>query len=76
MPAEFMAEIKKLRVGETSKPFRSHLGFHIVRLTEITPARSLTFEEARNEIALALTNERRANSVHRIAEEISAFASR
>jgi hypothetical protein len=76
IPAEFLAEIKKVRVGETSKPFRSHLGFHIAQLTEIKPARMLSFEEARGEIISALANERRATSVARIAREISAVASR
>lgn len=76
MPAEFMAEIKKLRVREISKPFRSHLGFHIVQLTEIKPARVLNFEEARPEIRSTIANERRATSVARTAHEISAFASR
>jgi hypothetical protein len=76
VPAEFMAEIQKLRVGETSKPFRSRLGFHIAQLTEIKPARVLSFEEARGEIMSALANEHRATSVARIAQEISAFASR
>jgi peptidyl-prolyl cis-trans isomerase C len=76
IPGEFSAEIKKLRVGETSKPFRSHLGFHIAQLTEIKPARVLRFEEARGEIMSALANQRRATSVARIAHEISAVASR
>jgi parvulin-like peptidyl-prolyl isomerase len=76
MPVEFMAEIKKLRVGETSKPFRSHLGFHIAQLAEIKPSRVLSFEEARGEIHFAIANEHRAAGVDRIAHEISAFASR
>jgi hypothetical protein len=76
MPADFIAEIKKLRVGETSKPFRSQLGFHIARLIEIKSSRVLTFDEARNEIAAAIANEHRAASVARVAHEISAFASR
>jgi parvulin-like peptidyl-prolyl isomerase len=76
VPAEFMAEIKKLRVGEISKPFRSHLGFHIAQLTEIEPARTLSFDEARPEIFSTMANDHRAESVARIAREISAFASR
>ena len=76
VPAEFMAEITKLRVGETSKPVRSHLGFHIAQLTEIKPARRLSFDQVRSEILSTLANERRARSVARIGREISAFASR
>lgn len=63
MPPEFMIELKKLRVGETSKSFRSYLGFHIVQLTELKPARTLTFEEARPEILLALASAHRAGKM-------------
>jgi parvulin-like peptidyl-prolyl isomerase len=67
MPSEFIAEIQKLRVGETSKPFRSHLGFHIAQLTETRAFRFLTFEEARPEISTLIANERRAIIVNRVA---------
>ena len=76
IPAEFVAELKKLKVGQVSAPFRSRLGFHIVQLTEIKPERVLSFEEARSEIAAVIANDRRASRVDRIAGEISAFASR
>jgi foldase protein PrsA len=71
MPPEFMAEIKKLRVGETSKPSRSHLGFHIAQVTETRAAHLLTFEEARSEISMALGNEHRANRVDQIAKTLA-----
>jgi parvulin-like peptidyl-prolyl isomerase len=70
MPTEFIAEIRKLRVGETSKPFRSHLGFHIAQVAEIRAAHLLTFDEARPEIFVALANERRANRVDQIAKTL------
>lgn len=71
MPPEFFAEVEKLRVGETSKPFRSHLGFHILQLTETKPSRLLTFEEARAEILLTLANDRRALITARLAENLA-----
>jgi parvulin-like peptidyl-prolyl isomerase len=71
MPPEFIAEIKKLRVGETSQPFRSHLGFHIAQVTETGAAHLLTFEEARPEISVALGNGRRANRVDQIAKTLA-----
>jgi parvulin-like peptidyl-prolyl isomerase len=70
-PPEFIAEIKKFRAGETSKPFRSHLGFHIARLTEIRDAHFLAFDEARPEIFLAFANERRAGRVDQITKTLS-----
>jgi parvulin-like peptidyl-prolyl isomerase len=68
---EFFAEVKKLHPGETSKPFRSHLGFHIVRLDEIKPARLLSFEEARPEIQAVMANEQRASVTDRLARNLS-----
>jgi parvulin-like peptidyl-prolyl isomerase len=72
MPAEFMAEIKKLRVGQASQPFRTPLGFHIMQVTDLKVARLLTFEEARPEISVALANERRVLQAQQIAANLSA----
>ena len=72
MPPEFFAEVEKLAVGRRSNPFRSHLGFHIVEVAEIRPARVLSFAEARGEIWLALANERRALIAERLADMLSA----
>jgi parvulin-like peptidyl-prolyl isomerase len=71
MPPDFFAEVEKLAVGQRSKPFRSHLGFHIVEVTDIRPARVLGFDEARGGILLALANERRALIAKRLADMLS-----
>ena len=71
MPAELMAELEKLHVGEISAPIQSHLGFHIVQLTDLKPARALSFEETRDEIASILRNERRAIAIARLTERLS-----
>jgi parvulin-like peptidyl-prolyl isomerase len=71
MAPEFMAEIRKLPVGKVSKPFRSHLGFHLAQVTEIKAARPLSFEEVRPEISLAIANERRALQAETIAQTLS-----
>lgn len=72
MPEDFMTEIKKLRPGEPSKPFRSHLGFHLAQLVEVRSGRLLTFEEAQPEISVALANDRRASFAGQIATRLSA----
>jgi hypothetical protein len=71
MPPEFFTEVEKLAVGQRSKPFRSHLGFHIVAVAEIRPARVLSFADARGEISLVLANERRALIAERLADKLS-----
>jgi peptidyl-prolyl cis-trans isomerase D len=72
MPSDFFTEVQKLTADGRSKPFRSHLGFHIVELAEIRPARVISFEEARAEVALTLANERRALIAERLADMLSA----
>lgn len=67
VPSDFFSEVAKLRVGETSKPFRSHLGFHIVQLTYIRPSREMSFEEVRAEIAATLEAVKRRAAVELLA---------
>jgi len=71
MALEFIAEIRKLPVGKVSKPFRTHLGFHMAQVTEIKPPRLLTFEAVRPEISLAIANERRALQADTLAQTLS-----
>ena len=70
MPGDFIAEIKKLRLNETSKPFRTNLGFHIAQLTDLKEAGPLGFNEARPAIALLFANNQRAHRVNQLAEEL------
>lgn len=71
MAPEFIAEIKKLRLGETSKPFQTHLGFHIAQVTDIKAARLPGLAEVGPEISVGLANERRALQADRLAESLS-----
>lgn len=71
MLPEFFEEVTKLRVGEVSGPFQTPLGFHIVQLTEIKPARQLTLEELRAEIAQMLANENRVAAVENLEQQLS-----
>jgi parvulin-like peptidyl-prolyl isomerase len=70
MPPDFVAALAKLRVGEISAPIQTTLGFHIVRLTDFKPARSMAFAEAEPEIRLKLENEKRATGIQKIAAEL------
>ena len=71
MSPEFFAEVEKLASGRRSRPFRSHLGFHVVEVAEVRPARVLGFDEARAEVSLSLANERRALIAGRLADMLS-----
>ncbi len=72
MPPEFMAELEKLHVGEISGPIRSHLGFHIVQLTEIKNPEQVSFDKVQSEIASILTNQKRAAAVAQLSEQLTA----
>ena len=71
MAPEFIAEVRKLGVGKVSKPFRSHLGFHIAQVTEIKAVRLLGFEEVRSEIFSRIGSERRALQAEKLAQSLS-----
>lgn len=71
VPAEFFAAVSQMKIGETSKPIRSPLGFHLVQLAELKPLRQLPFEEARLEIARFLTNSTRQTAVQRLSQEMN-----
>jgi foldase protein PrsA len=70
MPSDFSSEVAKLRVGETSKPFRSHLGFHIVQLTDMRSVREMSFDEVRAEIAATLEAVKRRTAVELLAARL------
>lgn len=70
MPADFFDQVEKMKVGESSKPIQTHLGFHLVQVTEVRPPRELSFGEVRNEIALSIDNTRRRTRVTQLAEDL------
>jgi parvulin-like peptidyl-prolyl isomerase len=71
VPPELFEQVSTLRFGQITAPFQSHLGFHIVELTDTRPARALSFEEARGEIAFALANEKRAIAAATIRQQLA-----
>src|SRR5207253_2616336 len=63
MPPDFVEAALKLHPGEISKPIRTRLGFHILKLIDVQPARQKMFEEARDDIAIELANQKRAAAI-------------
>jgi parvulin-like peptidyl-prolyl isomerase len=66
MPPDFVEAALKLHPGEISRPIRTRLGFHILKLADIQPARQKTFDEARNDIVIELANERRTTTMRKL----------
>jgi parvulin-like peptidyl-prolyl isomerase len=71
IPPEIYGAIARLKRGETSAPFQSHLGFHIFRVLEVRPARALTFDESRDDIASAMRNEKRRAACARLVQQLN-----
>jgi parvulin-like peptidyl-prolyl isomerase len=74
MPADFMAAIAQMRVGQISGIVRTRLGFHVIELEELKPARQMTFDEARPEISLLLANQKRFVTLEGLRDELSRAA--
>jgi parvulin-like peptidyl-prolyl isomerase len=65
MPPDFVEAAQKLHPGEISKPIRTRLGFHILKLIDAQPARQKAFDEARSDIAIDLANQKRVAAVQK-----------
>lgn len=74
MPPDFIAAVAKLRPGEISPPVQTRLGFHIIRLVEIVPARQQTYEEAKLDVALELANQKRTQAVKKLGVDLGSQA--
>jgi len=61
--------LSELDEGEISDPVRSDTGFHILRRGATVPAREVTFEEVRDQIANLLTNQVRARLQNAVREQ-------
>lgn len=59
MVKEFEDVAFTAKTGEISKPFRTQFGFHIVRTDAHTPARTKSFDEAKDEIKKNLLQKKR-----------------
>lgn len=74
MPPDFVEAATKLRSNEISQPIRSRLGFHILKLIDIQPARQRSFDEVHNDIAINLANQKRAEAVKKSAVDLGSEA--
>ena len=71
MPPDFVEAALKLHPGEISKPIRTRLGFHILKLIDVQSARQKTFDEARGDIAVDLANQKRASAVQKLIDSLA-----
>jgi parvulin-like peptidyl-prolyl isomerase len=74
MPPDFVEAALKLHPGEISKPIRTRLGFHILKLIDVQQAWQKTFDEARSDIAIELANQKRAAAIQQLIVDLSSQA--
>ncbi|WP_119422147.1 peptidylprolyl isomerase [Desertibaculum subflavum] len=70
LPEEIGAPVFALAQGEISKPVQSPFGWHILRVSEIQPAREKKFEEAKDELARELKLQRASDELYRIGAQV------
>ena len=75
MPPDFVEVASKLQPEVASMPIRTRLGFHILQLIDVQPARFQTFDEARGEIAIEIANQKRQIAVETLSADLVATAS-
>lgn len=76
MPADFIAAVEKLKVGQFSAPVQTRLGWHLIIVMERHDSRLPSFAEAQPEIAAQLTSLRRAEAVQSLIAELRARSQR
>ncbi|HXP34466.1 MAG TPA: peptidyl-prolyl cis-trans isomerase [Chthoniobacterales bacterium] len=74
MLPDFVAAALKLRPGGISKPIRTRLGFHILKLIDVQQARQKTFDKARDDIAIELANQKRATAIQQLIVDLGSQA--
>jgi foldase protein PrsA len=60
MVPEFETAVFSLNKGEISQPVKTHYGYHLIQVTEITPAKQQTFAEAKAQIETQLLDPKKA----------------
>jgi parvulin-like peptidyl-prolyl isomerase len=75
MPPEFVEAATKLTPAQVSKPVRTRLGFHILKLIGVQAPRQQTFDEVRNDVAIEIANQKRQIAIEKLSTGLAATAS-
>jgi peptidyl-prolyl cis-trans isomerase D len=71
MAKEFDEAAFSMQPGELRGPIRTEFGWHVIRLNEIKPASSKTFEEARADVEAAVRKEQAEKKFFDLADQLS-----
>lgn len=74
MVPEFEEAAFSMQPGEVRGPIKTQFGFHVIKLTAKTPARTRSLDEVKSTIASELAEKRAASEAERIGRELAARA--
>jgi len=74
MVQPFEEAVKKLQPNEISEPVKSQFGYHIIKLFEIKPEQTQTFEMVREQIIASIRKEQAENKFYAHAEQLANLA--
>ncbi len=74
VPEDFAEPVFKLKPGETSEPFQTTIGWHIVRVEEVKADQPVTFDEVKDEIRAHLANQRRRETFDILMKKLRTVA--
>ena len=67
---EFADAAFKLKVGEVGGPVRTQFGYHLIKVTDRKPAHVATLDEARDQIATFLQDEKRRVAIAKVIQQL------
>ncbi len=67
---EFADAAFKLKVGEVGGPVRTQFGYHLIKVTDRKPAHVATLDEARDQIASYLQDEKRRVAIAKVVQQL------
>jgi peptidyl-prolyl cis-trans isomerase SurA len=74
LSAELRKTIEAMKIGEVSRPLRTTRGYQILKLETLSPTQTLPFEQAREQIASRVIEEKRRREFLKYIEKLRAQA--
>ena len=71
MEPAFEEAASKLKLGEVSEPVKSAFGYHLIKVTELKPAKTKSFEEAKKDVTEAYKKSQAESVFYELGETLT-----